>query len=224
MTHIEVVKADLTLEAGFPQPEFSLFENTSAFLGHIFKRLGPQGLRLADLRVERGSGSLGDLHIACLMFNYWMTVRFRVDRLEIVCAELPRNYVESVKTTAVSAMTAVRDHHPIHSYRTLSVTVGLHATINGQTSQQFLSGFAANQPHGVGPVTGNGIVFYFGPEADRLNSSITADLSAVIQNAVYIRIQGTWDASKVLAESAISGAERFVDEALASIGLQRQSD
>ena len=80
--NLEVAKADLAFEAGFPQPEFGLFQDTAALLHHLFKHLEPHGLRLNDIRVERGTGNMGDQQIVCYLFNYWMTVRIRIERIE----------------------------------------------------------------------------------------------------------------------------------------------
>jgi len=66
--HVE--KADLLFEAAFEKPDFALLRDTSGLLEHLFRRLEPHGLRLNDLRLERGAGGLGDFHVLCYLFNY----------------------------------------------------------------------------------------------------------------------------------------------------------
>ena len=218
---LEAARADLTLEAGYSQPEFGLFfEDGSALLHHLFKRLEPYGLRLTDLRVERGSGNIGDQHILCYLFNYWMTVRIRIERIEVVCSELPQDYVDKLKAAIVDVLGAVKDYRPNLSFRAFAIVVGLHAKLEGQPVRDYLARFVANVPQHLGPSTGSGAVFYFGPEGDRLLSSITADVSAVVQDAAYLRIHGVWDAKKVAPDSLSAIADGFVHQALESLGLQ----
>ena len=217
---LEVAKADLSFEAGYSQPEFGLFQDGSALLHHVFKRLEPHGLRLADLRVERGSANVAEYHVLCYLFNYWMTVRIRVDRIEVLCSELPRDYVGKMKAALVDICGAVKDHSLGIAFRAFAVGVGLHVKLEGQPVRNYLSRFATNAPQNLGTSTGNGAVFYFGPDGDRLLSSITADLSTVIPDAMYLRIYGVWDPKKVPLDSLGTVADGFVAQALGTLGLQ----
>lgn len=217
---LEVAKADLTFEAGFPQPEFDLFQDVSTLLNRVFKRLEPYGLRLSDLRVERGAGNVGDQHVLCYLFNYWMTVRIRVERIEILCSELPRDYVERIKAAITDVLRAVKDYRPNLDFRAFAVAVGLHVKLQDQPVRDYLARFVANIPQELGPSTGSGALFYFGPEGDRLLSTLTVDLSAVVQEAAYLRLHGVWDAKKVALDSLSGTADTFVRQALASLGLQ----
>ena len=42
-TKLEVSKADLMFEAGFPKPEFGLFRDMAALLDRLYHRLEPYG-------------------------------------------------------------------------------------------------------------------------------------------------------------------------------------
>jgi hypothetical protein len=83
-TKFTVSQAEFQLEAGFSQAEFSLFRETNSLLDHLFKALQPHGARLADIRVETGGGSAADFNLLCYLFNYWVTLRVRIDRIDIV--------------------------------------------------------------------------------------------------------------------------------------------
>ena len=217
---LEVAKADLVFEAGYPQPEFDLFRDGATLLDRLFKRLEPYGLHLNDLRVERGVGNVGDQHILCYLFNYRMTVRIRVERIEIICSELPRDYVEKFGAAIVDVLRAVKDYRPDLHFRAFAVAIGLHAMLQGQSIRDYLGRFVANIPQRLGPSTGNGAVFYFGPEGERLLSTVTVDLSTVVQDAAYLRIHGIWDAKKVTPDSLSGTADTFVRQVLDSLGLQ----
>ena len=217
---LEVAKADLSFEAAFAQPEFSLFQNTPVLLHHLFKRLEPHGLRLSDLRVERGGGSIADHHVLCYLFGYWMTVRVRVEKIEVVCSDLPEQRVEKFKAAIQDVLKAVKDCRPELSFRAFALAVGMHVKLSEQPVREYLAQFVSNTPAGLGASTGSGTVFYFGPEGDRLLSSITVDMSAVIPDATYLRLHAVWDAKKVAVDSLPAAADGFVRCAVEALGLQ----
>jgi hypothetical protein len=66
---------------------------------------------------------------------------------------------------------------------------------------------------------GSGTVFYYGAEAEQVTASITIDLSAVSSEAVYVRCNVVWDASKVALRDLPALGEKFFDDATAAIGL-----
>lgn len=66
---------------------------------HLYRRLEPYGLKLADVRVERDAGNVADQHLLLYLFNYLMTVRIRVERIEVDCSELPEDVVEKLQST-----------------------------------------------------------------------------------------------------------------------------
>lgn len=217
---LDVVKANLAFEAGYPQPEFGLVQNVSPLLDALFKRLAPHGLQLADIRIERGGDSVSDFHVLLHMFNGLMTIRVRVERIDVACAELPRDQVEKFTGVILDLLQAMTGHVPGLSFRAFAVAIALHARLEGQPLRDFLARFATNAPQNLGPPTGCGIAFNFGPEADRLLASVTVDTSAVVQEAVFIRLHAVWDGMKVPAESLSAAVGVFVNQALDSLGLQ----
>jgi hypothetical protein len=217
---LEVKKADLAVEAWLPQPEFTLFRDGAALLDRLYRRLERHGLRLTDIRLERGTGSLGDQHFLVYLFNYLMTVRIRVERIEVQCSDLPRDHLDAFQAAMVDVLGAVKDHRPDLSFRTFAIALGLHAHLEGTAVRDYLSRFVVNNPTGVGPPAGSGVVFYFGPEGDRLLSTITADASAMIREGLYLRIHGVWDAGRVAPDALGKIAEAFLRRGIDSLGLQ----
>ena len=214
-----VTKADLTFEAGFGQPEFALFRDTPGLLRHLFKRLEPHGIRLVDMKIERGSGSAADFHVLCYLFNFVMTVRVRIDRIEVFCTDLPRDYVQKFSAAILDTLAAVQAHLPDLSFRSHALAVGLHGLLEGETVRHYISRFVPNAPK-IGSPTGNGVVFYFGPEGDRLLSAITLDMSAMVPDALYVRTHVILDAKKVEIKNLASIAEEFIRHVLNQIGLE----
>ena len=116
-TKFTVSQAEFQLEAAFSQAEFSLFRDTSNLLDHLFKALQPHGARLADIRVETGGGSAADFNVLCYLFNYWVTLRVRIDRIEMIGSQMPQDYVHKYGAAIVDALQSVRNYHQNMKYR-----------------------------------------------------------------------------------------------------------
>lgn len=217
---LQVDRADVGLDAGFERPDFALFRDTAELLQHLFRRLEPHGLSLGDLRVEHGTGSVADFHVLVSLFNFAMTIRVRVERVEVVFSRLRKEHVQGFKAAAVSALTAIREHRPDLTFRAFNLGLALHGRPEGVSSKEYLSRFASNAPTDFGPVTANGAVFYYGPDADRLLGSLTLDASALVPDGVYLRIQVTWDGRKVGLEALPALSDMFVRRAVEGLGLQ----
>lgn len=220
MVKFTVSQADFQLEAGYSRAEFSLFRETSGLLDHLFKALEPHGARLTDIRVERGNGSVGDYHILCYLFNYWVTLRVRIDRVEIIGSQLPQGYVDKYGAAIVDALQAIRTCRQDLSYRAYALVVGLHGSLEGTSVRQYLANFVKNVPDGLGPSMGNGTVMYFGPVGERLLCSVTVDTSAVVTDSLFCRTHVIWDATKVKIEGLPDLAKDFVRQAVNRIGLE----
>lgn len=223
MTKFTVSQADFHLEAGFSRAEFSLFRDSSNVLDHLFKALEPHGARLTDIRIERGNGSAADLHALCYLFNYWVTLRVRIDRIEIVASQLPQEYVSKYGAAIVDALQAVRTCREDLSYRAYALAVGLHGLLEGVSVASYLADFVKNVPEGLGPSVGSGTVMYFGPVAERLLCSVTVDRSAVMPDNLFCRTHVIWDASKVTIDCLPDLAQGFVRQATNSMGLELPS-
>ena len=218
--NFHVGRADLHFEAGYNEPGFALLRDHAGLISQLFKSLAPHGARLSDIRIERGGGTAADFHVLCYLFNFLMTLRIRLDRIEVICSELPQDYVGKYGAAIVDALTAVRSYRPELSFRAYALVTGLHGTLEGNSPKDYLSRFAANIPTGLGSSVGTGTVMYFGAEAERLMCSVTVDISAVVQDSLYVRTHVLWDANRVEIQALPQIGEALVRQALAEIGLQ----
>src|SRR5437870_5486398 len=176
-TNFSIAQAEILFEAGFDRPHFSLFRDTNGLLERVFKVLEPHGARLSDMWFERGSGSVGDYHFLCYLFNYWVTVRVRVDKIEFSGSQMPVDYVQKYGAVIIDILSAVRGSSENLSYRAYALAVGLHGSLDGTTAHDFLAKFTKNVPDGLGPPISSGTVMYFGPFGERLTSCLMLDMS-----------------------------------------------
>lgn len=217
----EILKAELMLEVTYAQPMFDIFDSTS-LVAKVFKRLEKYGLKLSDLRAEN-SPVIGDRHLHCYLFNYVMAVKIRFDKIEITCVDLLQPQVENFVSGIQDILESVKESSQQISYKTLGVAVACHGRIEGQATLDFLNKRPTQIPSGLGPPMGAGVVFYYGQENDRLFSSLTLDMSAVIPDALFIKIQGTWDGNRVPVESLPKVTKEYLFQGLGAIGLQRKT-
>jgi len=218
---VEPTIADLAFEATFPEPDFQMFADGPSLLHDLFKRLAPRGLRLNDLRFDIGSGSAAERpQVICHLFNYLMTIKVGFERVEVVCSQMPSNLVEPFKAAILDALLAVRDHRSSISFSTFVLSVALHTKLEGVSVRDYLARFAANVPEGLGPPTGNGAAFYFGPDGDRLLTSVTIDVSTPVADGLFIRVRSVWDGKKVALDSLLQTADGYTRNVLQRFNLQ----
>jgi hypothetical protein len=222
-TEFTVSQAEFQLEAPFSQAEFSLFRDTHSFLDHLFRALQPHGAHLADIRVETGGGSAADFNVVCYLFNYWVTLRVRIDRIEMVGSQMPQDYVHKYGAAIIDALLSVRNYHQNLKYRAYTLNVGLHGTLEGGSVKKYISHFVKNVPDGLGPPAGNGAVMYFGPAGERLLCSVIIDRSTTVPDGLFCRTSVVWDATKVKIEDLPELANRFVRHTVSQIGLELPS-
>ena len=85
---------------------------------------------------------------------------------------------------------------------------------------QFTAQYVKNAPEGLGAVSGSGVVYYFGPEAERRFSSFIIDNSAVVPGAVFLRAIVGFDGTMLPMAHSPSAARDYLSKMLASMHLE----
>lgn len=220
MTFIfKVAQGDLNFQANFPEPAFELFRDSLGLQRLLFTKLARHRVQLTDIRVDPGNGTLGDYSLLSYLFNFSVSVRIRLERVEIQSFDLARVDVNKLNEAGVDVLEAIRSHVPSLSFKTHVLSVGLHGKLEGISVREFLSRFVTSGPKNLGPSIGNGAVFYFGPDAERLMSAVTTDLSSLIDGGLYVRLHVIWDASKVPIEGLPGVGDKYLRDALTQLDL-----
>lgn len=220
---LNVARADLIVESAYAQPEFGLFRDTAALFRRLYEQLQPHALQLQNMKLERGSGNLADFHVACHMYNFRAGVTVHAEKAGISWVNLLDNEIEVFNSLFLCALAAIKEHQPTVVFRSHTMTLGLHGALEGKSVNDYLSTFVRNVPEGLGPHTGNGGVMYFGPSGDRLLSTITVDLSAVVPSGLFVRPHIVWDGSKIEVAALPASAMAFLRQALGAFGLEIHS-
>lgn len=214
-----VSRSDVTFEAGYPQPEFGLFREDAGLFARLVRRLSSHGLKLSDMKVERGSGTLAEVHLFFYLLEYLLTVRIRLDRTEIYCSHLTEENKKRVVAASVETLDCIRESIG-GQYRAYAISMNIHGLLENQSAKAFLSRLIAAPPADVGSVTGNAVAYYFSAVDDRIASSLTFDVSAAAADGLYARPQATWDASRLPIAQLADRAEEFVRHAIGSFGIE----
>lgn len=204
-----VSRSDVTIEAAYQQPQFGLYQENRGLYARLVARLSPYGLKLSDMKIERGNGSLGEYHLSFFLLEYLVVVRVRVDRSEIYCAHLTDDNKNRVIAAATETLACVRETIEAE-YRVYAVTLNIHGLMENQNAKAFLGKLVAAPPAAAGTIIGNGIGYYFSSVGDRSASSLVLDASALVPDGLYAKPQATWDASRVPLDQLAERAEEFV--------------
>jgi hypothetical protein len=214
-----VSRSELTVEAGYQRPQFGLFRDESRLLPSLAERLSVHGLKLADMKIERGSGTLGEMHLLCYLVDYVLTVRIRVERVEIYCSPFTDENKKPVIAAALETLNCVRESLD-GDYRAYAMSMNIHGLLENQSGKAFLARLVSPPPPDAGPVVGNGVAYYFASSGDRIASSLALDVSAIATDGLFARPQATWDSSRLPLDQLAERAEDFVRRTLGSFDIE----
>ena len=214
-----ISRSDVTIEASYQQPQFGLLREDRGLYTRLASRLTAYGLKLSDMKIERGNGSIGEYHLFFYLLDYLVVVRIRVDRTEIYCSQLTADNKTRVLAAAMETLVCVREAIGAE-YRVYTVMLNIHGVMENQSSTAFLRKLIATPPAAAGAITGNGIGYYFAATGDRTASSLVLDVSAIAPDGLYAKPQATWDPTRVPLEHLAEQTEEFVRATLGSFDIE----
>jgi hypothetical protein len=212
-------QGDLFFQSDFAEPAFGLFRDSWPFYGRLYSRLSSHGLRLMDMKPERGSGSLGDAHLACSFLNFAVTIRIRLDRVEIQCLDVTRIDAKNRNGITIGTLQTLKEHVPNLAFKSHTLAIGLHGQLDRVATNEFLSTFVQGSLKDLGPSLGSGLVFYHGAQAEQMLSAVTLDQSGVISGGLFIRIHVVWDGRALALDALPEVSEKHVRGIFTQLGL-----
>lgn len=212
----KIAQGDVMLQSEYAEPVFD-FLQSPAIVSNLTQSLSKHGVRLNDMRYET-AGSLADICILVYLYNFSTILRVRLDRVELQAANLQGLEISRFASVVQDVIEALHRSRDSLTFKTHIVTVNLHGAFAGESPTKFLSRYVTHSPEGLGPVAGNGVVFYFGVEGPQLASSLTLDLSVQVTDGLYLRVHTTWDGKLSAAELATM-VRTYLDSVLKSLEL-----
>jgi hypothetical protein len=211
-------RGDLHFQATFSRPMFALWRSSDQLFELLFRALSKHGLQLNDLKWAQ-STAVGDVQLNFYLFNYAAAVRIRIDRVEIEVFNSLGVDEEHLQDAATALINALKAHNAELSLVAYVVAVGYHGRLASGSSKDFTRALTAAAPEAAGPSTGAGVVFYYGPSEDRVSSAVTIDLSAVLPEALFFRVQMVWDASRVEIGNLAVRTRQYGERVFEAFGL-----
>jgi hypothetical protein len=219
---IKVSRSDLTHQADFVEPAFALFADPIGLIRRLSAKLRPYGVQFTHIRWDQGGGSVGDLNLLCWLFNFAATIRIRLDKVEIQCLDLNRVNFQHLTAAAIDSLSLLDSECGV-KFRTHSLALGFHGMLENVNRRDFIAKFVSRGPETLGPNAGQGIVFYYAAQDKRLSSAVTLDLSALVPDALFMRVVSVWDGQKVATKELTTVAADYLQTVLASFGLDWQT-
>jgi len=220
VTTFLVKQSEASFEARFAFPAFALTALVPSLHQNMLLSLGKYGLTLDDIRVEGGLPNLSGVNTIYSLSTLNAFVRIWLNRLEIFFGDLARTSEEQIlEITEIALDNMQRIVQDLH-IETYTATLNMHGTLPDTEISQFFTQYVPNVPEGLGMVVGRGVVYYFGPEAERLSSSLLIDMSTVISEALYVRASAVFDGTKLPRNHGLSVAREYVFKMLAGIRLE----
>ncbi len=221
-TRYKVIEGSLGFQSDFSAPAFDLFAGAPlgiSLLDNLYAGLSKYGASLGDIRVE-AVGSLADVNVQAFLLSFGLIVRVRLDKIEVQSPDVRRINLERLSSIAADLLRTMKKVKPNLEFSRHTLTVDLHGHLEKKSPADFLSRFVTQDPKGIGPLVGKGVVYYLGAEGRRLMASVTVDLSQRVADALYFRVQAQWDGQKLEANEITSTAMGYFNEALASLELE----
>lgn len=187
MSKFDVKQSDLTVEIRYTEPAFGLLEPGVDLHAKMFGALGEYELTAGDIRIQNDVTDLSRPNVMYSMPVYKAHVRVSLEKLEVLFLDLAAVDTDQVQRITVAALRGLRESVPPVKLASYTIANSAHGTVEGLGATEFIRQFISQVPDGVGPLIGNGIVFYFGPEGDRQQSSLTLDMSLLFSQAIYVR-------------------------------------
>lgn len=214
----EVERSDLSIQATFRTHLWALFHNIPQLYSALLTELGELGVTANSIKSDTADGSLGAYNVNFWLMNFRAQVRIRLEQLEIhftniVQADADKS--ERLFLQLARALAAVNEEFAFSGY---AVDIGLHGQPIGIEPKEYLARFVGRRPQLPGPYIASGAVFYFGEEGHATLRTLTADLSGLLTDKLYVRIYSVFK-DTVRPERLRSTVEEHTSAALRSIDL-----
>jgi len=216
----KAARSDITIHSEFSQPAFTLLSDALGLQKRLFEALSRYGVQLTHIRWDQGAGSLGDINLLCYLFNFAVTLRVRLERVEVQCFDWSRVDNRSFTDAISTALILLGNPETGPRFKTHTVAIGFHGLLENVSAKDFVAKFVFQRTENLGAHVGSGIVFYYGAQDSRLSSAVTFDLSAVVKDGLFLRVQSVWDAQKVSAQELPTAVTNHLSTVLTNFGVQ----
>ena len=219
LTEFRLRDAAFSVQARLRAPLWNLVQDLAAVCSCVLERLAPFGIGLNDLRIDHRDGNLGEANLGFWALNLQARCNIRLADVEVHCQELIQVETRQLDRLTQALLGSVLAGQPGASFADYQATFRMHGAPGISSPATFLQQFTNSEPKGLGPVTGSGASFHFGPDGRRVSCAISADMSSSFTDSIYLATRVVFDGDQLPKEDLMAEAGRYLKVSLAALGL-----
>jgi hypothetical protein len=211
--------SEAVYEGRFTTPRFALLGNPIPVYDRLLKQLGNEGATLDSLKFD--AASIGTANISCTLANQNVTVRFRIDRLEIAFLrlnQLTRARAASILQKSWAVLHEVDDQVRF-SEQTVALTV--YGTIEGAKYDDLLRRYVTGAVFELGEGTTGGVLLYVPADSSRKwkPGSILLDRIVGSEEAFVLKVTAGFAGDGISVDQLPQQLNDYVSYHLDRLGL-----
>ena len=211
--------AAFSVQARLRAPLWNLVQNMPTVCSCVLERLAPFGIGLNELRIDNRDGNLGEANLGFWALDLHARCSIRLADVEVHCQDLIQVETRQIDHLTRALLGATLDSQPGTSFADYQVTFRMHGAPDTSSPATFLQRFTTSEPKGLGPATGSGASFHFGPSGHRVSCAISADMSSSFTDSIYLATRVVFDGDQLTKEDLMAEAGRYLNASLAALGL-----
>ena len=219
LTEFQPRRAAFSFTAKLREPLWVLSHGLPAICSRVLERLAPFAVGLNDLRVDNADGHLGESSLGFWALDFQARCEIRLAGVDVRCRALHQADVRQLDHLIQAVLGAVLESQEDAAFINYEVTVQMHGAPQGSNPEMFLGRFTGPGLEGLGPVTGSGASFYFGPCSRRVSCAVLVDISTSFADSIYVQTRALFDGEQLPREEIGVETEKYLKASLAALGL-----
>ena len=218
MNRFTIEQSELELESKFASRLWSVVHDVPVLYEALLEELAYVGLSSMDLRPDAGNGSVGGAGLGIWLFGGKANVRIGLDGVRFQTSSPEPLVVDTVD----GVIGAVRRASPELRFKNHAVSYVCHGSIEGMKAAKFVRRFVPNSVNvdGFGDCLGAGAALYFGEAPPMISSTLTLDISRLVQDGLFVRVFMVMDGAVGTGAAIKALAEQRTGAALRAVGLE----
>ena len=212
-------RAAFSFTAKLREPLWVLAHGLPAICSRVLERLAPFAVGMNYLRVDSADGRLGESNLGFWALDFQARCEIRLTGVDVQCHALHQVDVRQLDHLIQAVLGAVLESQEDAIFINYEATVQMHGAPQGSNPGTFLGRFTGPGLEGLGPVTGSGVSFYFGPCSRRISCAVLADMSTSFADSIYVQTRALFDGEQLPREEIGVETGKYLKASLAALGL-----
>jgi hypothetical protein len=146
-------------------------------------------------------------------------VKLSVSKIELGFNDIRKVSSAEIQAIALAAAKSLAEVDPSVKVFGYALVLNTHGIVEGANVVDFLDGYLASRPEGLGPSTGAAVGFYYGTEGPRIHLAAIMDGSVPVERGLFVRLTTAFDGRSLEAENLLNAAWGEFRKAYAALRL-----